>query len=174
MAKIIWRKQSEIDAEREQAREQEEQTRQQEAAQKQLINLLAANFLKSEDLTEEQKQTFLAVYDPWRPGQAYAAGDKVHHDGKVYEVIQSHTSQADWKPVDVPALFKVFYQREAEDETGTPVEVIPEWVQPTGGHDAYNQGDRVTYKGTVYESTINGNVWSPTAHPAGWKEVTPS
>lgn len=47
----------------------------------------------------------------------------------------------------------------------------PEFVQPTGGHDAYKIGDRVTYKGKVYESTINGNVWTPDAYPQGWREI---
>ena len=53
-------------------------------------------------------------------------------------------------------------------------EVIPVWVQPTGAHDAYQIGDRVHYPGEsdpVYESLINGNVWSPDAYPAGWKQV---
>lgn len=44
----------------------------------------------------------------------------------------------------------------------------PEWVQPTGAHDAYSIGDRVAFNGADYESKINGNVWSPTAYPAGW------
>lgn len=47
----------------------------------------------------------------------------------------------------------------------------PEWKQPTGGHDAYKVGDRVTHNGKVYESTINGNVWAPDAYPQGWKVV---
>jgi len=29
----------------------------------------------------------------------------------------------------------------------------------------------VSYNGKIYESTINGNVWSPEAYPAGWKLV---
>jgi len=47
-------------------------------------------------------------------------------------------------------------------------EGYPEWVQPTGSHDAYNIGDRVSFQGSDYESIINANVWSPTAYPAGW------
>ena len=46
-----------------------------------------------------------------------------------------------------------------------------EFVQPTGAHDAYNMGDRVSYNGKVYESVINGNVWSPDVYPDGWKEI---
>ena len=46
-----------------------------------------------------------------------------------------------------------------------------EFVQPTGAHDAYNLGDRVTYSGRIYESIINGNVWSPDVYPDGWTEI---
>ena len=45
----------------------------------------------------------------------------------------------------------------------------PEWVQPTGAHDCYNTGDKVTYNGQHYVSKIDGNVWSPDAYPAGWE-----
>ena len=47
----------------------------------------------------------------------------------------------------------------------------PEWVQPTGAHDAYNTGDRVAFEGNVYESLIDANTWSPTDYPAGWERV---
>jgi len=50
-------------------------------------------------------------------------------------------------------------------------ETYPDWVQPTGAHDAYNIGDRVMYKGEAWESTINANVWSPEVYPAGWKKI---
>ena len=50
-------------------------------------------------------------------------------------------------------------------------ETYPEFVQPTGAHDAYGVGDRVTYNGKVYESTIANNVWAPDAYPQGWKAV---
>ena len=52
-------------------------------------------------------------------------------------------------------------------------EEIPVWVQPTGAHDAYQKGDKVHYPGEsdpVYESLIDGNVWSPDAYPAGWEK----
>lgn len=82
----------------------------------------------------------------------------------LWECIQSHTTQADWKPKDVPALFK----RVALDGE------IPVFVQPTGSHDAYQTGDKVhfpTINDPVYESLIDGNVWSPLTYPAGWQIV---
>lgn len=50
-------------------------------------------------------------------------------------------------------------------------EGYPAWVQPTGAHDAYALGDRVSFEGANYESVINANVWSPATYPAGWKAI---
>ena len=50
-------------------------------------------------------------------------------------------------------------------------EGYPAWVQPTGGHDAYAKGARVSFEGSDWESLIDGNVWSPTAYPAGWRKL---
>lgn len=58
-----------------------------------------------------------------------------------------------------------------EPEPGDGEEDIPAFVQPTGAHDAYQTGDRVTYNGHIYESTINNNVWSPDAYPQGWTDL---
>lgn len=58
-----------------------------------------------------------------------------------------------------------------EPETGGETPGVPEFVQPTGGHDAYSAGDRVMYNGKVYESLIDNNVWSPDTYPRGWSEV---
>lgn len=48
----------------------------------------------------------------------------------------------------------------------------PDFVQPTGAHDAYQTGDIVKYNGQLYESTIDNNVWSPDTYPQGWKLYT--
>ena len=45
----------------------------------------------------------------------------------------------------------------------------PVWSQPSGAHDAYNTGDIVNYNGTLYQSLIDGNTWSPEAYPQGWE-----
>ena len=47
----------------------------------------------------------------------------------------------------------------------------PEYVQPTGAHDAYKVGDKITYNGKKYECIFDGCVWTPDVYPAGWKEV---
>lgn len=92
-------------------------------------------------------------------GEFVGAGQEIIRNGQTYIVLQSHTLQADWPPESTPALYKL----KSEGEW-------PEWVQPTGAHDAYNKGDKVTFEGDHYISLIDGNVWSPTAYPAGWEK----
>ena len=116
-------------------------------------------------MSDEQVGKLTALFDVFDPdSHAYSVGDVASYDGVLYRVEQAHRSQADWTPDKVPALW-------------APVRKVAgaapdEWVQPAGASDAYSKGDRVTFQGQVWESTIDTNVWSPTAHPAGWKKVT--
>lgn len=60
-------------------------------------------------------------------------------------------------------------------EAGTPAgppakpDEWPEFVQPTGAHDAYHVGDKITYNGQHYICQMDGCVWTPDAYPAGWE-----
>ena len=58
-----------------------------------------------------------------------------------------------------------------EPEDTEVIEEYPEYVQPTGGHDAYKIGDKVTYNGKKYECLIDNCVWTPTDYPQGWKLI---
>lgn len=82
-------------------------------------------------------------------------------DPQLYQVLQDHTSAAEWTPDTATSLYK---------KIGVTEEGYPEWVQPLGATDTYNTGDIVSYKGVLYRSLINGNVWSPEAYPSGWEE----
>lgn len=56
-----------------------------------------------------------------------------------------------------------------------PVEEYPEYVQPTGAHDAYHNGDKVTYKGKRYLCIAPEGVavvWAPEVYPPYWAEVS--
>lgn len=96
---------------------------------------------------------------------AYMVGDRVSYIGTVFEsMIDSNV----YSPVEYPNG----WVEVLEDDDTPPVDVGPSaWVQPTGAHDAYNSGDKVTFEGVVYESVLNGNTYSPSAYPAGWKTV---
>ena len=101
----------------------------------------------------------MAIYPVWEIGTAYATNDRRRYGANLYKCVQAHTSQADWTPDATPALW-----------VKVSVEEWPEFVQPTGAHDAYNTGDKVTYNGKRYISLIDANVYSPDAYPAGWEE----
>ena len=122
----------------------------------------AAYAAAKEDQSESESEMDVLQEDDWfkRLGEDVAAGDEVTHLGVTYEVLQPHTLQACWVPGQVPALYKA---------KADPGEEWPDWVQPTGAHDCYNKGDKVTYKGQHYVSLIDNNSWSPEAYPAGWE-----
>lgn len=42
----------------------------------------------------------------WGPGLPVQPGDRLAYQGAVYEVVQAHTTQADWLPSVLPALYK--------------------------------------------------------------------
>lgn len=51
-----------------------------------------------------------------------------------------------------------------------PADEWPEYKQPTGAHDAYHVGDKITYNGKHYTCLMDGCVWTPDAYPQGWRE----
>ena len=120
-------------------------------------------------LDEEKAMEVATVFDPWEIGKSYNMGDFLTYgvngvgDPQLYKVVQAHTSQADWRPDVTPSLYVAI----GLDEQGYPV-----WSQPTGAHDAYNKGDIVNYNGALYQSLIDGNVYSPLDYPAGWAVYT--
>ena len=87
---------------------------------------------------------------------AYPKDWTVTHDGKTWVSL---TPANVWQP-------GVSGWREVVEEGAAP-----EWVQPTGAHDAYQTGDIVTFEGQEYRSLIDGNTWSPTAYPQGWEKI---
>lgn len=110
-------------------------------------------------LTDEIALKTTLLFPVWRTGAAYAEADRVQHNGTLYACIQQHTAQADWTPDAAPALWKV-----------VSLEEWPEWVQPTGVHDAYDVGAKVTYNGKRWTSDIAANVYEPGVY--GWSEVS--
>lgn len=109
---------------------------------------------------------------------AYNTGDIVEYKAKLYK---SKIDGNSWAPDVYPAGWEL-YTEESSTETETPTEPsegsgesetsYPDFVQPTGAHDAYNIGDIVKFNGQLYKSTIDNNVYSPEAYPAGWELYT--
>lgn len=115
-----------------------------------------AEMVRRDLFPDEEYLNLLSVYPLFEENKEYVVKDLIRYDNELYEVIQTHTSQNDWDPSILPALYKKV----------VPESVIPEWVQPIGAHDAYHKGDKVVFHGKVYESTIDNNTWSPSEY--GW------
>ena len=111
-------------------------------------------------LTDDDAYSVPELFPRWKADTAYALGDRVDYEDKLYKCVQAHTSQAHYTPDLVPALWT---------EVPAPG-TIPVWRQPTGAQDAYNTGDKVhfpTAEDPVYISTMDYNVYAPNV--AGWK-----
>ena len=128
---------------------------------RELRALIEKAMTETASLTEAEAVAATCLYPKWNGnGVAYVKGQRVQDDGILYTVLQAHTSQPDWKPVDAPSLFaKVLIP----DPT-----VVPEWEQPESTNP-YAKGDKVTHNGKTWVSDIDGNVWEPGVY--GWTEV---
>ena len=120
---------------------------------------IAYRELAASTMTDKTALSAVELFAPWMVGVTYAVGDRVQHDGTLYKCAQAHTSQADWTPDATQALWVV-----------VSIEEFPEWVQPTGAHDAYNIGDKVSYNGQQYICTTDANVYAPGVY--GWDLIT--
>lgn len=113
---------------------------------------------KATAFTDEEALNNMIYFALWQKGVAYKVDDRIRYNEKLYKCVQAHTSQADWTPTATPALW-----------VAISLEEYPEWVQPTGAHDAYAKGAKVSYEGKKYISTIDANVWAPGV--TGWDEI---
>lgn len=99
---------------------------------------------------------------------AYNTGDKVTYNGKTYESLIDGNV---WAPDAYPAGWSEITESEETDETEEPSEdEYPEWVQPTGAHDAYAKDTVVMHNGKKWKSDIDANTYEPGVY--GWTEVT--
>jgi len=99
-------------------------------------------------------------YPAWAHPVDYAVGDIVTYtDGNLYVVRQAHTSQSDWQPPNVLALYMV-YRANAD--------TLLDWIQS----EAVEVGWQRTYNGNTYEC-IQAHVteFTPDVVPALWSLV---
>ena len=101
-----------------------------------------------------------AVYPEWKSECEYFIDDRVLYNKVLYKVLQAHTSQESWNPVDASSLFaKVLIPDEV---------MIYNWEQPNSTNP-YMIGDKVMHNKKVWTSIVDNNVWEPGVY--GWKEI---
>lgn len=115
-------------------------------------------------ITDIENNPDADVIQPWVVGELVAPPNRRSYQGKVYAVVQAHTTLANWTPDIVPALFTYLFDEDNEGEGLQP------WVQPVGSSDAYPTGAQVTHNGKCWENTeSDANVWEPGVF--GWTEI---
>lgn len=98
-----------------------------------------------------------AAFEFWRAG-INAEKDKIYRYGEdIYKCIQPHTTQEDWTPDKVPALFDIVQSGDG----------YPQW-EP----GSYAKGTKRSNLGKRWISNIDGNIWEPGATGVyTWDEV---
>ncbi len=108
------------------------------------------------------KETARAWVAPTGEQDMYRKGEwMIFTDGKYYECL----TDTNYSPTDLASTWKA-----DGEETGTETDEWPAFVQPTGAHDAYKTGDKITFNGKHYICKMDGCTYSPTDYPDGWTE----
>ena len=66
------------------------------------------NAIKSlrDTLTDEVALNYIVLYPDWTIGKELSVGERIEYNGKLYKVVQAHTTQEFWTPDLTPALFE--------------------------------------------------------------------
>lgn len=62
--------------------------------------------LSTEERLEQLQEDVNAIKNEWKVGESAVVGDRRYYNGTWYTCIQAHTTQADWTPDIVPALWQ--------------------------------------------------------------------
>ena len=119
------------------------------------------------DLTDEQALAIPLLIPKWRKDVEYKVNNRVRHLGKIYKVLQDHTSQEGLEPDISPDLFEKIAKKVVDDNEQTE---ILEW-EKRDITNPYMKGDKVLYEGKTYVSKIDVNLTTPGKALSGWEEV---
>lgn len=114
----------------------------------------------AQSLDDNTALTVVNFHPEWATNVAYASWHKVQRNGKLWRVLQAHTSQNGWEPENAPALF----EQVNETHSGTQADPIP-----YSGNMALEQGKYYTQDGVTYlctRDTVNP-VYNPLADLVG-------
>lgn len=117
------------------------------------------NGLMREYATAQDPATAPPWVQPTGAHDAYLPGAIVDHNAKKWRNDLAAANV--WEPGT---------QNAGWFDLAPPVSGPQPWVQPTGAHDAYNVGDRVTHNSQTWVSNTAANVWEPGVY--GWDVST--
>ena len=112
-------------------------------------------------LTDEQAIQAPILFPIWQPNIEYKVGDRIRYENKLYKVIQEHTSEPTWLPINASSLYASLLTDEENNK-------VLEWIQPESTN-GYMTGDQVMHNDILYVSTADNNIWEPGTVGAPWE-----
>ena len=91
----------------------------------------------------------------------------------LYALAREHAAPQYNYDAEIEAIWAAIRElQQAQEEGGgtEPTDEWPEFVQPTGAHDAYRAGAKVTFNGKHYVCKLASCDWSPAVYPDAWRE----
>lgn len=93
----------------------------------------------------------------------------------LYALAREHAHPQYNYDSEIEAIWAAIRELQQGQQGGgaEPTDEWPEFKQPQGAHDAYFNGDKVTFEGARYICIAPDGttcVWSPAAYPAFWEK----
>ena len=86
-----------------------------------VLAMLIPQQINTLTVDDSMAMRMLDFYPEWAAGMAYTVGHKVRRDGKLWRVVQAHTSQEGWEPENAASL----WEQINETHAGTLDDPIP-------------------------------------------------
>ena len=117
----------------------------------------------AEELSDEDALDVAAVFPTWASmvGKKVLAGKRLWWDGRLWKTTQYiQELLSNWTPEAAVSLF-----------TEVSVAEIREITDPIPAENPFMKDEKGRWKGEVYVSQIDNNIWTPDAYPAGWQKI---
>ena len=114
-----------------------------------VMGMLLRQQVNTLDVDDQMAYRMREFYPEWAADTAYTVGYKVQRNGKLWKVIQPHTSQIGWEPENAASL----WENINETHNGTLYDPIP-----YDGNMALENGKHYTQNGVTYlcnRDTVN-------------------
>lgn len=111
------------------------------------------------------RETAVPAFDPEKDYTGWPVNSPVADEGQVWLLLQPYNAaHYDGRPSTLRALWGLAHTKD-------PAKAKP-FVEPYGTSGMYMKDECILWTdGKVYKSTIDNNVYTPEAYPAGWAEV---
>jgi hypothetical protein len=117
------------------------------------LRLREAILLSSKHLLDEVALEVPELFPPYRVGVNYETGQRFQWNGKLWKVLQPHTSAIQWRPDEAVSLYEHVYVA----PPGDPCDTAEAWDENNWG--SYTVGYVVKHEGAIYEAKNTTHTW---------------